>query len=108
MTDDEQHDDEQHPTSSPDDARVVERLVPVWLEEMQRHDAEAARRAREGWQKGPLPPDSARDFAHWVTARITDTAFNEDEGPDVAGPARITPADKGAVLRWLGEHGHAV
>ncbi|MEV6959842.1 hypothetical protein AB0M97_11695 [Streptomyces sp. NPDC051207] len=106
MTDDEQHTTPSTPP--PDDARVVERLVPIWLDETQHHDADAAHRAREGWRKGSLPADSARDFAHWVTARITDTAFNEDEGPDVAGPARITPADKSAVLRWLGEQGHAV
>ncbi|MEU5362080.1 hypothetical protein ABZ354_00975 [Streptomyces sp. NPDC005925] len=101
-------DDERDRMPSPDDARVVERLVPIWLEETERHDPDAARRAREGLREGPLSPDSARDLAHWVTARITDTAFNEDEGPDVEGPARITPADKSAVLRWLVDHGHAV
>ncbi|MDG9719618.1 hypothetical protein [Streptomyces sp. DH24] len=101
-------DNEQDRKPSPDDARIVERLVPIWLEETQRHDPDAAHRARDGWREGSLPPDSARDLAHWVTARITDTAFNEDEGPDVNGPARITPADKSAVLRWLDDHGHTV
>ncbi|MEV5433670.1 hypothetical protein [Streptomyces sp. NPDC052701] len=99
---------EQHHRSSEDDVRVVERLVPVWLEETQRHDAEAARAAREGWQRGSLPADSAQDLAHWVTARVTDTGFNEDEGPDVRGPARITPADKESVHRWLAGQGHPV
>jgi hypothetical protein len=99
---------EQHHASSNDDARVMERLVPVWLEETGRHDAEAARRAGEGWREGALPADSAQDLAHWITARVTDTAFNEDEGPDVDGPARITPADKEAVHRWLASHGHTV
>ncbi|GAB2755481.1 hypothetical protein [Streptomyces bullii] len=99
---------ERHDRSSPDDVRAVERLVPVWLEETQRHDAAAAREAREGWRRGALPPDAAQDLAHWVTARVTDTGFNEDEGPDVHGPARITPADKEAVHRWLAAQGHPV
>ncbi|MFI8192348.1 hypothetical protein ACIF8T_26785 [Streptomyces sp. NPDC085946] len=99
---------EQHHRSPQDDVRVVERLVPLWLEETGRHDTEAARRAREGWEQGSLPPDTAQDLAHWVTARVTDTAFNEDEGPDVDGPARITPADKEAVHRWLAAQGHPV
>lgn len=46
------------------------------------------------------------DRAHWVTARVTDTGFNEDEGPYVDGPARITPADKDAVHRRLTVQGH--
>lgn len=99
---------EQHRTSSQDDAQVMARLVPLWLEETRRHDSEAARRAGEGWQEGSLPPDSAQDLALWVTARVTDTAFNEDEGPDVHGPARITPADKEAIHRWLAAHGHTM
>jgi hypothetical protein len=90
------------------DEQVVERLVPVWLEETERHDAEAARAARAGWEKGELPASAAQDLAHWVTARVTDTGFNEDEGPDVRGPARITPADKEAVHRWLAGRGHPV
>ncbi|MEU4035217.1 hypothetical protein [Streptomyces collinus] len=43
-----------------------------------------------------------------MTARITDTGFNEDEGPDVDGPARITPADKASVHRWPAAQGHRV
>ncbi|MFF7236362.1 hypothetical protein [Streptomyces collinus] len=93
---------------SPADRQVVERLVPVWLRETERHDADAARRAREGWAHGELPGQAAQDLALWVTARITDTGFNEDEGPDVDGPARITPADKASVHRWLAAQGHRV
>lgn len=88
------------------DRRTVDRLVPVWLQEMERHDAEAARRTRAHWDEGTLPEETARDLATWVTARVTDTGFNEDEGPDVEGPARITPADKESVHRWLAAHGH--
>ncbi|MGW3683177.1 hypothetical protein [Streptomyces prasinus] len=91
------------------DQRVVNRLVPVWLQEMERHDADAARRAQSCWDDdGTLPEDIARDLAIWVTARVTDTGFNEEEGPDVTGPARITPADKESVHRWLAERGHRV
>ncbi len=90
------------------DQRVVNRLVPVWLQEMERHDADAARRAHSCWDEGTLPEDIARDLAIWVTARVTDTGFNEEEGPDVTGPARITPADKESVHRWLAERGHRV
>ncbi|MEV5798229.1 hypothetical protein [Streptomyces collinus] len=43
-----------------------------------------------------------------MTARITDTGFNEDEGPDVDGPARITPADKASVHRRPAARGHPV
>ncbi|MEU0331819.1 hypothetical protein [Streptomyces sp. NPDC006193] len=91
-----------------DDRQAVERLVPVWLQETERHDADAARRAREGWRSGSLPAQAAQDLALWVTARVNDTGFNRDEGPDVAGPARITPADKESVHRWLAAQGHEV
>lgn len=72
---------------SPSDRQVVDRLVPVWLAETERHDPGAARRAREGWRNGTLGGECAQDLATWVTARVTDTAFNEDEGPEVEGPA---------------------
>ncbi|AIS02331.1 hypothetical protein [Streptomyces glaucescens] len=88
------------------DQRVVDRLVPVWLQEMEQHDADEARRVRAHWHSGTLPEESARDLTTWVTARVTDTGFNEDEGPDVTGPARITPADKESVHRWLAAQGH--
>ncbi|MDX2595527.1 hypothetical protein PV343_25260 [Streptomyces sp. WI03-4A] len=94
--------------ASPADRRVVERLVPVWLRETERHDADAARRAREGWEHGGLSGQAAQDLALWVTARITDTGFNEDEGPDVDGPARITPADEASVQRRPAAGGHPV
>ncbi|MCP3771092.1 hypothetical protein [Streptomyces sp. MAR25Y5] len=90
------------------DQQVVNRLVPVWLQEMERHDADAARRAHSCWDDDTLPEDIARDLAIWVTARVTDTGFHEEEGPDVTGPARITPADKESVHRWLAERGHRV
>ncbi|MFJ8546155.1 hypothetical protein ACIRFH_29955 [Streptomyces sp. NPDC093586] len=93
-----------------DDAarRTVERLVAAWLEETGRHDPAAARRARAGWERGALPEGAAQDLATWVTARITDTGFTEDEGPYVEGPVRISPSDKDAVHGWLRAHGHAV
>ncbi|MFF7970276.1 hypothetical protein [Streptomyces sp. NPDC007905] len=99
---------ERQQVSSRADRQVVERLVPVWLRETERHDADAARRARESWESGTLSPQAAQDLALWVTARITDTGFNEEEGPDVRGPVRITPADKESVHRWLAEQGHDV
>ncbi|MGV9255649.1 hypothetical protein [Streptomyces sp. NPDC003697] len=106
MAHDQHHD--QQSASPADDQQVAERLVPVWLEETRRNDAEAARRAEEGWQQGSLSPEAAQDLAHWVTARVTDTGFNEDEGPDVRGPAHITPADKESVHRWLAARGHRI
>ncbi|MEV6617964.1 hypothetical protein AB0N31_29710 [Streptomyces sp. NPDC051051] len=87
---------------------TVERLVPAWLAETERHDPAAARRARAEWEHGSLSAHTAEDLATWVTARVTDTGFNEDEGPRVDGPARITPADKDAVHRWLAGQGHGV
>ncbi|MGV9557797.1 hypothetical protein [Streptomyces sp. NPDC003522] len=94
---------------SPSEERdTVERLVPAWLAETERHDPAAARRARTEWEQGSLSAPAAEDLATWVTARVTDTAFNEDEGPHVDGPARITPADKEAVHRWLAARGHGV
>ncbi|WP_037681544.1 hypothetical protein [Streptomyces cellulosae] len=91
-----------------DERAVVERLVPAWLAETERHDAAAAREARVGWEGGSLSDRAAADLAHWVTARVTDTGFNEDEGPWVDGPVRITPSDKDAVHRWLGARGYTV
>ncbi|MEV0638314.1 hypothetical protein AB0I77_25895 [Streptomyces sp. NPDC050619] len=88
--------------------QVVERLVPAWLEETERHDRPAAHEARAGWERGSLSGRAAGDLANWVTARVTDTAFNEDEGPHVEGRVRITPADKEAVHRWLRAQGHTV
>ncbi|WKX06389.1 hypothetical protein [Streptomyces sp. NL15-2K] len=87
---------------------VVERLVPVWLEETARHDSSAAREARAGWEQGRLSDEAAANLAHWVTARVTDTGFNEDEGPHAEGPVRITPADKETVHRWLTAQGHTI
>ncbi|NEY34084.1 hypothetical protein GTU99_18070 [Streptomyces sp. PRKS01-65] len=89
-------------------SRTVERLVAAWLAETERHDRAAAREARAGWERGALPDRAAQDLATWVTARVTDTAFNEDEGPHVEGPVRITPADKDTVHRWLRARGHAI
>ncbi|WP_320783754.1 hypothetical protein [Streptomyces sp. CRN 30] len=99
---------EHHPSGSVTDRETVERLVPRWLRETAEHDAEAAREARGGWERGALSSDAAQDLATWVTARVTDTGFNEDEGPVVDGPLRITPADKDAVHRWLAAQGHPV
>ncbi|MEU9595072.1 hypothetical protein ACGF7W_27055 [Streptomyces sp. NPDC048219] len=90
------------------DRRTVERLVAAWLEETGRHDPAAAREAREGWERGTLPERAAQDLATWVTARITDTGFSEDEGPYVEGPVRISPSDKETVRSWLRDRGHAV
>jgi hypothetical protein len=94
--------------TSPEERRTVERLVPVWLEETERHDSAAAREARRGWERGSLSDRSAQDLAHWVTARVTDTGFNEEEGPQVEGLVRITPADKEKVHRWLTAQGHRI
>ncbi|MER6348658.1 hypothetical protein ACWC10_34035 [Streptomyces sp. NPDC001595] len=98
--------DEQRQAAAGTDRQVADRLVPVWLAELADHDADAARRTRESWRDGKLPEEAARDLATWVTARVTDTGFNEDEGPDVNGPARITPADKESLHRWLAAQGH--
>ncbi|MFE9628228.1 hypothetical protein [Streptomyces sp. NPDC006527] len=99
---------QQQPAPSSEERRTVERLVEAWLEETERHDRAAAREARTGWERGALPDRSALDLAHWVTARVTDTAFNEDEGPHVEGAVRITPADKETVHRWLTGQGHRI
>ncbi|MDN0199808.1 hypothetical protein [Streptomyces sp. S.PNR 29] len=93
---------------SSDERRTVERLVSAWLEETGRHDSAAAREARTGWERGSLSDRSAEDLATWVTARVTDTAFNEDEGPQTEGPVRITPSDKDTVHGWLRSQGHTV
>ncbi|MFV0137766.1 hypothetical protein ACLGIH_32025 [Streptomyces sp. HMX87] len=98
--------DRQH--SGADERRTVERLVSAWLAETERHDDAAAREARVGWEQGSLSPRAAEDLATWVTARVTDTGFNEDEGPQVEGPLRITPADKDTVHDWLRSQGHPV
>ncbi|MYR43778.1 hypothetical protein [Streptomyces sp. SID5910] len=101
--------DEQHERQQGDaDRRNVERLVAAWLEETARHDPAAAREARAGWERGALPERAAQDLATWVTARITDTGFTEDEGPYVEGPVRISPSDKDTVHGWLRAQGHAV
>ncbi|MFE5261598.1 hypothetical protein [Streptomyces coelicoflavus] len=94
--------------SGPAGQRTVERLVAAWLEETARHDSEAAGEARDGWERGALSERAAQDLATWVTARVTDTGFGEDEGPYVPGPVRITPSDKETVHAWLRARGHAV
>ncbi|MER7056377.1 hypothetical protein [Streptomyces sp. NPDC000351] len=98
-----------HP-AGPDDHRIetVERLVAAWLAETGHHDRAAAHEARTGWERGALSERAAQDLATWVTARITDTGFTEDEGPYVAGPVRITPSDKDVVHEWLRARGHRV
>ncbi|MFD7819339.1 hypothetical protein ACFV6E_41490 [Streptomyces sp. NPDC059785] len=90
------------------DRRVVDRLVPVWLAEAAEHEPRAARKTGDDWEHGRLTPDAAGELADWVTARVTDTGFNEDEGPVRDGPARVTVADKEAVHRWLAAQGHDV
>ncbi|GHB58700.1 hypothetical protein GCM10010377_57120 [Streptomyces viridiviolaceus] len=92
----------------PEDRATVERLVAAWLEETERHDRTAAHEARAGWERGGLSERAAQDLATWVTARVTDTGFTEDEGPYVAGPVRITPSDKETVHGWLRNQGHRV
>lgn len=94
--------------NDPAGRRTVARLVAAWLAETERHDPEAAGRAREGWERGALSEQAAQDLATWVTARVTDTGFTEDEGPYVAGAVRITPSDKDTVHAWLRARGHAV
>ncbi|MFJ4778100.1 hypothetical protein [Streptomyces sp. NPDC088762] len=91
------------------DEQVVERLVPVWLAEAERHHSPTTAETARDWRSGRLSSESARELADWVTARVTDTAFKEDESP-AAPPeaARITVADKAAVHRWLAAHGHDV
>lgn len=87
---------------------TVERLVRAWLAETEHNDHDAVGEARAGWEQGSLPEPAAQDLATWVTARVTDTAFNEDEGPHVESNVRITPADKDTVHRWLRSQGHSV
>ncbi|AIV38136.1 hypothetical protein [Streptomyces sp. CCM_MD2014] len=94
--------------NDPAGRRTVARLVAAWLAETERHAPEAAGRAREGWERGALSEQAAQDLATWVTARVTDTGFTEDEGPYVAGAVRITPSDKDTVHAWLRARGHAV
>ncbi|CAL9655705.1 hypothetical protein SUDANB145_06767 [Streptomyces sp. enrichment culture] len=91
-----------------DERSTVERLVSAWLAETARYDPAAAREARAGWAHGRLSDRAAQDLATWVTARVTDTGFNADEGPYVAGPERITPSDKDTVHGWLRARGHQV
>ncbi len=91
-----------------EERETVERLVAAWLAETERHDAGAAREARAGWERGALTDRAAQDLATWVTARITDTGFSEDEGPYVEGPVRITPSDKDTVHALLRGQGYAV
>ncbi|WP_411103036.1 hypothetical protein [Streptomyces sp. cmx-4-9] len=95
------------PDPSSDD-EVVDRLVPLWLREAQPHEASAAHEAQTDWKNRRLSTAAARELADWVTARVTDSAFNEEEGPTHAGPAPISVADKAAVHRWLLAHGHTL
>ncbi|MEU7278327.1 hypothetical protein AB0A69_05980 [Streptomyces sp. NPDC045431] len=90
------------------DEEVAERLVPVWLEEAARFEPRAAEDARRGWEQGRLSPAAARELADWVTARVTETAFNRDEGPSRHGPPHVSVADKAAVHRWLAAQGYDV
>lgn len=90
------------------DAQVVERLVPAWLAEAARSGSPTAEEDRRGWEQRRLSSEAARELADWVTARVTDTAFNADKAPDAAGPARISVADKAAVHRWLAAQGHTL
>ncbi|MFJ8806693.1 hypothetical protein [Streptomyces sp. NPDC102490] len=94
--------------TDPAGRRTVERLVAAWLAETEQHDPAAAGEARDGWERGALSERAAQDLATWVTARVTDTGFTEDEGPYVTGPVRITPGDKDTVHAWLRARGHAV
>ncbi|WP_377269415.1 hypothetical protein [Peterkaempfera sp. SMS 1(5)a] len=90
------------------DARTAARLVPLWLAEAAENDPDAAEASRRAWEDGGrVLPDAAQQLADWTTARVTDTGFNEDEGPVRPGP-RITVADKEAVHRWLRTQGHRV
>lgn len=101
--------DSAHPSpTGSEDEETARRLVPVWLEEAAGYDESAARQARQDWEQGRLSPEAARELADWVTARVTDTGFNEDEGPAPDGPVRIGVADKAAVHRWLSAQGHDV
>ncbi|MFI6105176.1 hypothetical protein ACIRD2_32825 [Streptomyces sp. NPDC093595] len=97
-----------HSATPSQDQQVADRLVPVWLEEAARYDERAAGEARRGWEEGRLSPDAARELADWVTARVTDTAFNADEGPAPEGRVRVSVADKTAVHRWLAAQGYDV
>ncbi|MGW0394639.1 hypothetical protein ACWDYJ_27895 [Streptomyces sp. NPDC003042] len=94
-------------TPSPSaDEQVVERLVPVWLAEATRNGSPTAEEAGRDWARRRLSSEAARELADWVTARVTDTAFNQDKRPSSDGPPRITVADKAAVHRWLAAQGH--
>ncbi|MEV6684778.1 hypothetical protein AB0N28_05485 [Streptomyces sp. NPDC051130] len=94
-------------SSALSDEQVVERLVPVWLREARVHGSPTAEEAGKDWEHHRrLSGEAARELADWVTARVTDTAFNEDEGPTQTGPTRISVSDKSAVHRWLTAQGH--
>lgn len=93
-------------SSSPSDEEVTERLVPVWLDEAARNGSPTAEEAGRDWEERRLSAAAARELSDWVTARVTDTAFNEDEGPDTGRAVRISVADKAAVHRWLAAQGH--
>ncbi|MEU9068735.1 hypothetical protein AB0D60_17845 [Streptomyces sp. NPDC048306] len=101
-------DERERQENGPDGRGTVARLVEAWLAETEWHDPEAAGHARDGWERGALSERAAQDLATWVTARVTDTGFTEDEGPYVAGAVRITPSDKDTVHAWLRARGHAV
>ncbi|MFI5831463.1 hypothetical protein ACIA6C_30135 [Streptomyces sp. NPDC051578] len=94
-------------SSALSDGQVVERLVPVWLREARVHGSPTAEEAGKDWEHHRrLSGEAARELADWVTARVTDTAFNEEEGPTQTGPTRISVSDKSAVHRWLTAQGH--
>ncbi|WP_055590825.1 hypothetical protein [Peterkaempfera griseoplana] len=90
------------------DAGTAARLIPLWLAEAAENDPRTAEAYRRAWEDGGrVLPEAAQELADWTTARVTDTGFNEDEGPIRPGP-RITVADKEAVHRWLRAGGHRV
>jgi hypothetical protein len=98
--------DSSHPPAGrTTDQQVVDRLVPVWLREAAAHRSGTAA-DEAAWKQGELSPEAARELGDWVTARVTRTGFNEDEGPAPDGPAPVTVADKEAVHRWLADRGH--
>lgn len=99
---------ERNASSSADDAQVVERLVPEWLAEAARSGSPTAEQARQEWERRRFSSEAARELADWVTARVTDTAFNADKAPAPAEQARISVADKAAVHRWLAAQGHTL
>ncbi|MFF4649792.1 hypothetical protein [Streptomyces sp. NPDC001380] len=95
-------------TDSSSDARAAARLVPLWLEEAAGEEPQAAEVARRAWEDGGrFLPETAQELADWATARVTDTGFTGDEGPERPGP-RVTVGEKEALHRWLRGQGHRV